>query len=70
MNFALNEEQTEIRDSIIRFARQEFAEADLYIQPSITAESGDQEGIPVSLMEAQASGIPVVSKRKARSGCS
>ena len=42
-------------------ARQEFAEADLYIQPSITAESGDQEGIPVSLMEAQASGIPVVS---------
>jgi glycosyltransferase involved in cell wall biosynthesis len=42
-------------------ARQEFADADLYIQPSITAESGDQEGIPVSLMEAQASGIPVVS---------
>jgi len=43
--------------------RQEFAEADLYIQPSITADSGDQEGIPVSLMEAMASGLPVVSTR-------
>ncbi len=43
--------------------RQEFADADLYIQPSITASTGDQEGIPVSLMEAQASGIPVVSTR-------
>jgi colanic acid/amylovoran biosynthesis glycosyltransferase len=41
--------------------RQEFSDADLYIQPSITASTGDQEGIPVSLMEAQASGIPVVS---------
>ena len=33
-------------------------EAHLYIQPSITAESGDQEGIPVSLMEAMASRDP------------
>jgi hypothetical protein len=43
--------------------RQEFSRADIYIQPSVTAESGDQEGIPVSLMEAQASGLPVVSTR-------
>jgi colanic acid/amylovoran biosynthesis glycosyltransferase len=43
--------------------RQEFADADLYVQPSITADTGDQEGIPVSLMEAQASGLPVVSTR-------
>ncbi len=45
--------------------RAEFRRADLYIQPSVTAESGDQEGIPVSLMEAQASGLPVVSTRHA-----
>jgi colanic acid/amylovoran biosynthesis glycosyltransferase len=43
--------------------RHEFREAHLYIQPSVTAESGDQEGIPVSLMEAMASGIPVISTR-------
>jgi hypothetical protein len=43
--------------------RHEFSRAHLYIQPSITAESGDQDGIPVSLMEAMASGIPVVSTR-------
>lgn len=40
-----------------------FAWADLYAQPSVTAESGDEEGIPVSLMEAMASGVPVVSTR-------
>lgn len=40
-----------------------FAWADLYVQPSVTAESGDEEGIPVSLMEAMAAGLPVVSTR-------
>src|SRR6185503_5553637 len=37
--------------------KHELSEAHLYIQPSVTAASGDQEGIPVSLMEAMASGI-------------
>ena len=43
--------------------RHEFAQAHLYIQPSVTAASGDQEGIPVSLMEAMAGGLPVISTR-------
>lgn len=43
--------------------KHELAEAHLYIQPSVTAASGDQEGIPLSLTEAMASGITVVAAR-------
>jgi len=32
-----------------------------FIQHSITAENGDQEGTPVAVMEANAAGIPVIS---------
>lgn len=35
--------------------------ADMFVLASQTARSGDQEGTPVSLMEAQACGVPVVS---------
>jgi colanic acid/amylovoran biosynthesis glycosyltransferase len=35
--------------------------ADLFVAPSVTAASGDQEGIPVVLMEAMAMGLPVLS---------
>jgi len=35
--------------------------ADLLLMPSITAENGDQEGIPVVLMEALAVGLPVIA---------
>ena len=38
-------------------------DADAFVLPSIIAEDGDMEGIPVSLMEAMASGLPVVSTR-------
>lgn len=41
--------------------RRLMAEADLFILSSVTAATGDQEGTPVSLMEAQASGLPVLS---------
>lgn len=36
-------------------------EADILIAPSVTAENGDQEGIPVVLMEALARGVPILS---------
>ena len=37
------------------------ASADLFVAPSIVAKDGDQEGLPVSIMEAMASGLPIVS---------
>ncbi|MCW1718707.1 glycosyltransferase [Pseudoalteromonas sp. A3] len=36
-------------------------ESDVFLLPSITAKSGDMEGIPVSLMEAMAMGLIAVS---------
>ncbi len=36
-------------------------EAEIFILPSVTAGDGDMEGIPVSLMEAMARGMPVIS---------
>jgi colanic acid/amylovoran biosynthesis glycosyltransferase len=33
----------------------------IFALPSVTAGNGDQEGMPVSIMEAQASGLPVLS---------
>lgn len=35
--------------------------ADVYVQPSVVAADGQMEGIPVALMEALASGLPVVA---------
>jgi colanic acid/amylovoran biosynthesis glycosyltransferase len=37
------------------------AERDMLLAPSVTDASGDQEGIPVTIMEAMAAGMPVVS---------
>ena len=39
------------------------AEADALLVPSVTASDGDQEGIPVTLMEAMALGTPVCTTR-------
>ena len=36
---------------------------DIFLAPSVTALDGDIEGIPVAIMEAMASGVPVVSTR-------
>lgn len=35
--------------------------AHLYLAPSVTAKNGDREGIPVAIMEAMATGLPVAS---------
>ncbi|MEW6989439.1 glycosyltransferase [Colwelliaceae bacterium 6441] len=35
--------------------------ADVFVQPSVTADNGDMEGVPVALMEAMAMGTPVLS---------
>lgn len=37
--------------------------AHLFAAPSVTARDGDMEGIPVALMEAMSSGVPVVATR-------
>jgi glycosyltransferase involved in cell wall biosynthesis len=39
----------------------EMKNTDIYILTSITASNGDKEGLPVTLIEAQSTGIPVVS---------
>jgi colanic acid/amylovoran biosynthesis glycosyltransferase len=36
-------------------------EADIYTQHSVTAADGNQEGLPIGLIEATATGLPVVS---------
>lgn len=43
------------------FVREHLNAAHVFLLPSVTAVDGDQEGTPISLMEAQACGLPVIS---------
>jgi len=45
------------QDEVSKFLRT----ANCYVQPSVVTHTGKMEGIPVALMEAMASGIPVVA---------
>jgi colanic acid/amylovoran biosynthesis glycosyltransferase len=38
-----------------------YKQADIFLLPSVTARDGDQEGIPVVLMEALAAGLPAIA---------
>lgn len=38
-------------------------ESDIFILHSITAENGDQEGLPIVLMEAMSIGLPIISTK-------
>jgi hypothetical protein len=49
--------KSQTRSSVFNQLRQ----ADVFLLPSITAADGDREGLPVSILEAQALGVPVVS---------
>jgi glycosyltransferase involved in cell wall biosynthesis len=40
-----------------------YAQADIYVQHSVTAPDGDEEGLPVSITEALAAGVPVIATR-------
>ncbi|MET0535408.1 MAG: glycosyltransferase, partial [Steroidobacter sp.] len=44
--------------------RQEMAQARVFCLPSITAENGDAEGLNIAILEAQASGVPVVTSAR------
>lgn len=40
-----------------------YASADMFVCPSVTAKDGDQEGFGLVMLEAMASGLPIVSSR-------
>jgi glycosyltransferase involved in cell wall biosynthesis len=60
-NLAINHAVTFLGSQPHSFVAEEMRRARLFAQHSIEAPSGDSEGTPVAILEAGASGLPVVS---------
>ena len=59
-----NMDYVQINESVIYASQEHFNElynADVFVHPSITDLNGNKEGIPGSIVEAMATGLPVVS---------
>ena len=47
----------------------EMRKSDVFVQHSVTAKNGDQEGAPVAISEAMALGLPVISTKHSGIPC-
>lgn len=64
----LKKQAVELKDRVVFLGaksheelKEVYASADIFAAPSVTAGDGDQEGLPTAIMEAMASGLPVVA---------
>lgn len=66
----LEEQAAEIKDKVVFLGAKTheelktiYASADIFVAPSITAKDGDQEGLGLVMLEAMASGLPIVASK-------